>query len=34
MTDISPAGDRIVYWNDLDGHQWEVLTVSYARAAT
>ena len=26
-------GGRIVYWNDPDGHQWEMLTVSYARAA-
>lgn len=24
-------GGRIVYWNDPDGHQWEILTVSYAR---
>lgn len=24
-------GGRIVYWNEPDGHQWEVLTVSYAR---
>ena len=22
---------RIVYWNDPDIHQWELLTVSYAR---
>ena len=21
-----------VYWNEPDGHQWEMLTVSYARA--
>lgn len=21
----------IVYWNEPDGHQWEILTVSYAR---
>lgn len=21
-----------VYWNDPEGHQWEILTVSYARA--
>jgi catechol 2,3-dioxygenase-like lactoylglutathione lyase family enzyme len=26
-------GGRMVYWNDPDGHQWEMLTVSYARAA-
>ena len=25
-------GGRLVYWNDPDGHQWEMLTVSYARA--
>lgn len=24
-------GGRLVYWNDPDGHQWEMLTVSYAR---
>jgi hypothetical protein len=22
-----------IYWNEPDGHQWEMLTVSYARAA-
>jgi hypothetical protein len=22
---------KIVYWNEPDGHQWEMLTVSYAR---
>jgi len=26
-------GGRGVYWNEPDGHQWEMLTVSYARAA-
>ena len=26
-------GGRIVYWNDPEGHQWEMLTVSYARRA-
>lgn len=25
-------GGRIVYWNEPDGHQWEMLTLSYARA--
>jgi catechol 2,3-dioxygenase-like lactoylglutathione lyase family enzyme len=25
-------GGRIIYWNEPDGHQWEILTVSYARA--
>jgi len=25
-------GGRIVYWNEPDGHQWEMLTISYARA--
>lgn len=24
-------GGRIVYWNQPDGHQWEMLTESYAR---
>ena len=24
-------GGRMVYWNVPDGHQWEMLTVSYAR---
>lgn len=24
-------GGHIVYWNEPDGHQWEMLTVSYAR---
>lgn len=24
-------GGRILYWNQPDGHQWEILTVSYAR---
>lgn len=24
-------GGRIVYWNEPNGHQWEMLTVSYAR---
>jgi hypothetical protein len=25
-------GGRIVYWSEPDGHLWEALTVSYARA--
>jgi catechol 2,3-dioxygenase-like lactoylglutathione lyase family enzyme len=25
-------GGRIVYWNEPDGHVWEILTRSYARA--
>jgi hypothetical protein len=25
-------GGRMIYWNEPDGHQWEMLTVSYARA--
>lgn len=25
-------GGSMVYWNEPDGHQWEILTVSYARA--
>ena len=24
-------GGRMIYWNVPDGHQWEILTVSYAR---
>jgi len=24
-------GGSIIYWNEPDGHQWEMLTVSYAR---
>jgi catechol 2,3-dioxygenase-like lactoylglutathione lyase family enzyme len=24
-------GGRLVYWNEPDDHQWEMLTVSYAR---
>ncbi len=24
-------GGKVVYWNEPDGHQWEMLTVSYAR---
>lgn len=24
-------GGRILYWNQPDGHQWEILTASYAR---
>jgi len=27
-------GGSIVYWNEPDGHQWEMLTVSYARRTT
>jgi catechol 2,3-dioxygenase-like lactoylglutathione lyase family enzyme len=27
-------GGKGVYWNEPDGHQWEMLTVSYARAPT
>lgn len=26
-------GGRLVYWNEPEGHQWEMLTVSYARRA-
>ncbi len=26
-------GGKNVYWQDADGHLWEILTVSYARAA-
>jgi catechol 2,3-dioxygenase-like lactoylglutathione lyase family enzyme len=24
-------GGRMIYWNEPDGHQWEILTASYAR---
>jgi catechol 2,3-dioxygenase-like lactoylglutathione lyase family enzyme len=24
-------GGRMIYWNEPDGHQWEMLTMSYAR---
>lgn len=27
-------GGRIVYWDEPDGHVWELLTVSYARRET
>jgi len=27
-------GGRMVYWNEPDGHQWEILTTSYARQPT
>ena len=26
-------GGRMIYWNEPDGHQWEILTASYAREA-
>jgi catechol 2,3-dioxygenase-like lactoylglutathione lyase family enzyme len=26
-------GGSLIYWNEPDGHQWEILTVSYARPA-
>ena len=26
-------GGSNIYWNEPDGHQWEILTVSYARSA-
>lgn len=29
----SDYGGSMVYWNEPDGHQWEILTVSYARPA-
>ncbi len=31
MTINTRLGGRNFYWNDSDGHIWEVLTVSYAR---
>ena len=30
QVDTDDGGNR-VYWNEPDGHQWEMLTVSYAR---
>ena len=33
MTVNTGYGGRMVYWNDPEGHQWEILTVSYARRA-
>lgn len=24
-------GGKMIYWNEPEGHQWEILTVSYAR---
>ena len=33
MTVSTSYGGRMVYWNDPEGHQWEMLTVSYARRA-
>jgi hypothetical protein len=27
-------GGSLIYWNEPDGHQWEILTVSYARLTT
>jgi catechol 2,3-dioxygenase-like lactoylglutathione lyase family enzyme len=33
MQENTAYGGRMVYWNEPDGHQWEMLTVSYARAA-
>jgi hypothetical protein len=26
-------GGKMIYWNEPEGHQWEILTVSYARQA-
>ncbi len=31
---IRQHGGSIVYWNEPDGHQWEMLTISYARQAS
>ncbi|MFC5461859.1 VOC family protein [Massilia niabensis] len=28
------AGGRNVYWDEPDGHRWEILTVSYARQSS
>jgi hypothetical protein len=27
-------GGRMIYWNEPEGHQWEMLTVSYARISS
>jgi catechol 2,3-dioxygenase-like lactoylglutathione lyase family enzyme len=32
MTINTRLGGKNVYWRDADGHLWEILTVSYARA--
>ena len=32
MTINTRLGGKNVYWEDADGHLWEILTVSYARA--
>ena len=31
MTINTRLGGRNLYWEDADGHLWEILTVSYAR---
>jgi len=32
---VNPAfGGKLVYWNEPDGHVWELLTVSYERPAS
>ena len=31
LAHISDYGGKMIYWNDPEGHQWELLTVSYAR---
>ncbi len=28
------GGGKNLYWSDADGHNWEMLTVSYARPAS
>ena len=33
MTVSTGYGGRMVYWNEPESHQWEMLTVSYARRA-
>ncbi len=34
MTINTRLGGRNLYWNDPNGHVWEILTVSYARPAS
>lgn len=34
LTINTRLGGQNLYWRDADGHNWEILTVSYARAAS
>jgi hypothetical protein len=33
MTINTRLGGKNLYWQDADGHLWEILTISYARRA-